>query len=61
MVKRDLKSVGIRDDEWYGDAQNRRNWREMQSHRLAEHHQVQAAGLSSGEKNMVCTVCGRRF
>ena len=55
-MKRDLKSVGMRDGEWYDDDQSRRSREEVWSHRLAEHQQVQAVGLRSGEKNknMVC-------
>ena len=61
VVKRDLKSVGMRDGEWYDDAQNRKKWREVWSHRLAEHHQIQAAGPNGAERSVVCTECGRCF
>ena len=61
VVKRDLKSVEVTDGEWYGDAQNRRKWREVWSHRLTENQQAQAAGLSRGEKTVVCTECKRYF
>ena len=56
MVKRDLKSVEVSDGEWYSDAQNRRKWREVWSHRLTKHQQTQATG---GEKTVVCTECER--
>ena len=60
MAKKDLKAVQVGDD-WYSVAQNRGKWRSAWSQNLAEHQTRKQRERLTGEKNVLCDVCGRRF
>ena len=60
MAKKDLKSVQAGKD-WCSVAQDMGKWRSAWSQNQAEHQTVQQRGRLTGEKNVLCDGCERRF
>ena len=58
--KKNLKAVQVGKD-WYSVEQDRGKWSSAWNQTLAEHQIVQQRGWTTGEKNVLCDVCGRRF
>ena len=60
IAKKDLKSMQVGKD-WYSVTQDRGKWRSAWGQNLAERQIVQQRGWLTGEKNLLCDVCGTRF
>ena len=60
LAKKDLKAVGVSDGCWYGEAQDRKHWREVWSHNL-EQCDLRQQQQSRGERQVLCSQCGRNF
>ena len=62
VVCKDLKEVGLEEDEWYREAtRSRAGWRAMYRNRLELNRESKTVEASVAVRDVVCEVCARKF
>ena len=62
MIRKDLRDIEVKEDEWYEEAtRSRAGWRDTCRLGMERHTEAQVAQSSAAAREVECEVCSRKF